>query len=305
MIESSQLQTLISVAKFNSFSKAGDELGVTQSAISQSIKNLENKVDAKLFKRSGKNVVLTSDGRRLCEWAQDYLGKFEEVLEDISTNNKSMKGTLRIGTLYGLGKSWLGHQVINFGLRYPEISVRVTLGFPQDLLSDFDQFKLDCLIVPEFAIPGHAHIELLGEEKSVLIVPLKNTDGSEFDFKATNLEEFGQSPTILYDHNDALYLQWCRLTYGQIPKKINRKLVINSHGNMLKAVARGLGIAILPTHVIERSSHRNKVRIIGLNSAVTTSKVYFVNHAENLNNMRISEFKKFLQSGDNPLTLLQ
>ena len=50
MIETSQLQTLVAVAKAKSFSKAADDLNVTQSAISQSVKNLEKKIDIKLFK---------------------------------------------------------------------------------------------------------------------------------------------------------------------------------------------------------------------------------------------------------------
>jgi DNA-binding transcriptional LysR family regulator len=61
MIETSQLHTLVAVAKSRSFSKAAEELNVTQSAISQSIKNLETRIDVKLFKRTGKKVVLTPE----------------------------------------------------------------------------------------------------------------------------------------------------------------------------------------------------------------------------------------------------
>lgn len=75
MIETSQLQTLVAVTKAKSFSKAAEDLHVTQSAISQSIKNLERKIDVKLFKRSGKKVVLTQEGEKLYGLAQNFLSQ--------------------------------------------------------------------------------------------------------------------------------------------------------------------------------------------------------------------------------------
>ena len=83
LIEISQLQSLAFVARHGSFSKAADELGVTQSAISQSIKNLEQKVDVKLFFRSGKSIVLTSEGKKLVVLADDVIGEIGEVVEQI------------------------------------------------------------------------------------------------------------------------------------------------------------------------------------------------------------------------------
>ena len=56
-IETSQLQTLVAVAESKSFSRAGERLHVTQSAISQSVKNLEIKTKVKLFHRSGKQIL--------------------------------------------------------------------------------------------------------------------------------------------------------------------------------------------------------------------------------------------------------
>ena len=84
MIETSQLQTLVAVTEAKSFSRAAESLHVTQSAISQSIKNLENKIGMKLFKRSGKRVVLTHEGEKLYQLAQSFLAQMEETLGEMS-----------------------------------------------------------------------------------------------------------------------------------------------------------------------------------------------------------------------------
>ncbi len=107
MIETSQLQTLVAVARAKSFSKAAEDLNVTQSAISQSIKNLENKIEVKLFKRSGKKVVLTPEGEKLFSLAAAFLTNLDDTLEEIQHDKDEMSGKVRIGTLIGVGKSWL------------------------------------------------------------------------------------------------------------------------------------------------------------------------------------------------------
>ena len=126
MLEISQLQTLVTVAKLQSFSKAADELHVTQSAISQSIKNLEKKVGVKIFKRSGKNVVLTPEGEKLYRLGASFLNQLDDTLEEICLDRDSMTGKVRIGTLTGIGKSWLAPIMLKKKKKYP-----IFLFFPK------------------------------------------------------------------------------------------------------------------------------------------------------------------------------
>src|SRR5690606_15119629 len=132
MIETSQLQTLVAVARASSFSKAAEELSVTQSAISQSIKNLGNKLEVRLFKRAGKKVVLTTEGEKLFTLASDFLLQMDDTLEEIKHDKQSMSGKVRIGTLTGVGKSWLAPELLEWGKMHPHLSVAVTLGFQDD-----------------------------------------------------------------------------------------------------------------------------------------------------------------------------
>ena len=51
-------------------------------------------------------------------------------------------------------------------------------------------------------------------------------------------------PTILFEQEDPLYFQWCRAHFGNAPKNVNVKYVVNSHGNMLQAVSEGLALLL-------------------------------------------------------------
>ncbi len=298
MLETSQLQTLVAVAKAQSFSQAANDLHVTQSAISQSIKNLENKVGVKLFKRSGKKVVLTPEGEKLHAMADQFIGRMHDTLEDIQIEKNTMKGKVRIGTLTGIGKSWLASTMLDYAEKFPELTIVVNLGFQEDLVRQFEQCRLDILILPEEALPNVGEKKLIGEETSILVYP----QGEEFHLPIDiSLEELSSYPTILFqEKGDGLYLKWCKEHFGAIPKEINKRFIINSHGNMLQAVRQGLGLAVVPRHVFERSHYKDQVKSFSTHT-ISNGKFFVVYHKDTDKMMRIRQTIDLLTSSDNPL----
>lgn len=293
MIETSQLQTLVAVARALSFSKAADELGVTQSAISQSIKNLERKVEVKLFKRSGKKVVLSPEGEKLYQLASGFIGQLDDTLEEIRTDKNSMSGQVRIGTLTGLGKSWLAPEFLGFSKEFPELTVSIKMGFQEDLVQDFENFRLDFLVLPEESLPSFGEKILLSEERLTLVFP----DDEKFPItKEIDFETLLSYPAILFEKEDTLFFKWCRERFNKTPKKVNVRYVVNSHGNMLQAVRQGLGIAVVPNHVLTRSFFRDKVKSLGPDFEVSNGKFYVVYHKESSDLIRIQETLKRLSS---------
>ena len=110
-------------------SKAAEKLCVTQSAISQSIKNLEKKVGVQLVKRSGKKIVFTEEGIKLYHFAHKFLGKMDVTINSISSSRDLMQGRVRIGTLSGIGKSWLAHEILDLLASNPDLNCNIELGF--------------------------------------------------------------------------------------------------------------------------------------------------------------------------------
>ncbi|MCO4793917.1 MAG: LysR family transcriptional regulator [Bacteriovoracaceae bacterium] len=298
MIETSQLQTLVAVARAKSFSKAAEELHVTQSAISQSIKNLETKIGVKLFKRSGKRVVLTPEGEKLYGLGANFIMQLDDTLDEIQFDKDTMSGKVRIGTLTGIGKSWLAPLCLNFAKKHENLTINLNLGFGEDLVRDFENYRLDFLILPEDSLPSIGEKILIGEEQSSLVYP----DSDEFKLHPKmTLEELTSYPTILFEEEgDHLYLKWCKEKYGKTPKKINSKYVINSHGNMLQAVQRGLGVAVVPKHVLRRSYYKDKVVTLEEDFQVSNGKFYLVYHKNSEQLLRIKTTLEELTSVENP-----
>ena len=285
MIETSQLQTLVAVTKAKSFSKAAELLGVTQSAISQSIKNLESKLEVKIFKRSGKMVVLTSEGEKLYALGTQFLKSMEETLVEIQGDKDEMQGKVTIGTLTGIGKTWLAKEIVWHAKENPELQLSVRMGHQEDLLRDFDANKLDILIMPEDDVPLHGEKEFFLEEKSTLVFPKEMKD--EFFNKKLTLELLEKIPTVLFEQDDVLFLKWCRSKFKALPKKLNVRFTVNSHGHMLQAVNEGLGIAVVPNHVLNRSFFKDKILTLGDEFEVPSGKLFIVYHKESENLVRI------------------
>lgn len=285
MIETSQLQTLVAVTKAKSFSRAAEDLGVTQSAISQSIKNLESKLEIKIFKRSGKNVVLTPEGERLHQFGAHFLSEMRETLDDLQSDKELMRGKVRIGTLTGIGKSWLAHEIVVYAKENPDLRLSVRMGHQEELLSDFENNLLDILILPEDELPTHGEREFFLEEKSTLVFP---KDHTSFSFKTKlTMAKLEELPTILFDKDDHLFFKWCRSKFKTTPKKMNIRFTVNSHGHMLQAVHEGLGIAVVPNHVLNRSYFKDKVSTLGGEFEVPSGKLFIVYQKESENLLRI------------------
>ena len=298
MIETSQFQTLVAVANACSFSKAAEDLGVTQSAISQSIKSLEQKIEVKLFKRSGKKVVLTTEGEKLYFLASDFLMRIENTLDEIRYDKEEMSGKVRVGTLIGIGKSWLAPALLKFAKDYPDLTVAIKLGMHDALISDFRNNKLDMLVLPDYFLPPFGEKILIGEEKATLVYPKSD----RFKLRADiGLEELAKLPTVVFEHNAPLYLKWCKKRYKRIPKRVNIKYVINSHGSMLQAVAQGMGVAVIPTHVLKRSFYREQVRYSHQSFDVLLGKFYLLYNKDSEELLRIRTILDILKGFDNPL----
>lgn len=297
MLEISQLHTLVAVAKAKSFSKAAEELHVTQSAISQSVKNLETKVEVRLFKRSGKKVVLTPEGEKLYELASDFLSQIDNVVDEIRHDKNEMSGKVRVGALAGIGKSWLAPELLSVARDFPEINVQISMGFGENLAKEFEQFRLDFVILPEEDLPSIGERAYICEEKATLVFP----KSKEFDIKDDiTLERLSLMPTILFESGDHLYSQWCRYHFKEVPKKINSRYVINAHGTMLHAVSMGLGIAVIPTHVLKRSYYRNKVGTLDKKFEVPSMRFFLCYHKESENIARIKLIlERLLESAKN------
>jgi DNA-binding transcriptional LysR family regulator len=290
-LETSLLQVLIALSHKESVSAAAVELNVTQSAVSQSLKTLEGKVGFPILVRTGKQVALSEDGKKLAKVAKQYFKKIEETIDEIHLQKDVFKGNLTVGTLAGLGKSWISSALIDFMSLYQDINLKISLDFPENLIKRFERSEVDVLILPENLLPAWPEKQLLHEEKINLIFPKDwNIDES------TELKDLLTYPLIMFEAHDPLFYRWVRERFKTTPRQVNEKLVVNSFGQILRAIEKKLGISVVPTHVIDRFSTKDHLGRLSKEAEVFNHHIVFASHPEEAKNIKIVALFEFLKA---------
>lgn len=289
MIESSQLQVLMALTKAESLSQAAENLGITQSAVSQNIKTLESKVGFSVITRQGKKMVLTPGGRKLAKLSKNYSKRFEDMISEIQQEKNKIIGGITVGTMFGIGKSWVATRLIDFAGHFSELNIKVQVDYPDKLIREFENRDIDCLILPSDITPAHSESEILHNEMSTLVFPKELNIDSE-----TGLKDIMEHPLIFFEEKDHLFYTWCKQRFGQVPRGASPRLVVNAFGQILQAVNEGLGIAVVPTHVLRRSYFKDKVGQLGKEHYVQSSVFNFIYHPEDKNSLKIDTLYDFL-----------
>jgi len=119
------LSAFVAVSDSQSFSRAAEQLFITQPAVSKRISTLENHLNTRLFDRIGKTVQLTEAGRALLPSAQRILAELEESRRAIGNLNQQVDGTLKLATSHHIGLHRLPPVLREFTTLYPEVDLDI------------------------------------------------------------------------------------------------------------------------------------------------------------------------------------
>ncbi|MDO4283589.1 MAG: LysR family transcriptional regulator [Clostridia bacterium] len=137
------------VAKNNHMTRASEELHVSQPAISQSIKKLEDQLGTILFLRSNKGMELTNEGKMFYEYVKSALELISHAENEITSFQELSKGEIKIGCSTTITKLVLLDSIQRFHQDYPNIEIHITNELTSNLILDLLKGKLDFVIFNE------------------------------------------------------------------------------------------------------------------------------------------------------------
>ncbi len=123
----------MALAESKQFNRAADSLGLTQSALTQSISKLEKELDLRLFVRSKTGSVLTKHGRRLLDHAKVITGQFEAANTELKARARHLRTEVRIGVISSLSDEILIKAVSLFQSAYPDYNVKIVKDWSPNL----------------------------------------------------------------------------------------------------------------------------------------------------------------------------
>ena len=133
-MELRHLRTIAAVARHGSFTKAGEELHLAQSAISQQIRRLEAELGIQVFTRSSRSVELTAEGRLVLDYAHRVLHEVEGLQNELEELSGLLRGELKLGGMYPTGLYDLADVIADFHTRHPGVAIHMVERTQDELL---------------------------------------------------------------------------------------------------------------------------------------------------------------------------
>lgn len=141
-MELRQLNTFMTIARLQSFSKAALELGYAQSSITSQIQLLEQELNVRLFERLGHNITLTPEGKKLQPMAEQML-KLTNDIKSIGNHSEIPSGPLIIGAVESLCVTRLPKLIKEYRSRYPDVEILIKFGRKVEFLRSLKENTID------------------------------------------------------------------------------------------------------------------------------------------------------------------
>jgi LysR family transcriptional activator of dmlA len=148
--ELADLRVYVETARRANFARAAEALGASAAYVTKRIRVLEQVLGVKLFHRSTRKVVVTEEGERIYQWAQQILDSVDGMVAEVGAGRAEPRGTLRICSSFGFGRNIVAPAISQLTARYPQLKVRFEVF---DRLVDItsEGFDLDVRVGDEIA----------------------------------------------------------------------------------------------------------------------------------------------------------
>ena len=284
-----KLKVFHAAAEAGSFTHAGEQLGLSQSAVSRQVSALEQELAVSLFHRHARGLILTEQGEMLYRTAHDVFMKLEAARAKLTDSREKPHGDLKVTTTPGIGVHWLTPRLGEFNDLFPDIRIillttdeeldlamreaDVAIRLRQPTQPDLIQRKLFSVHFHAYASPEY--LKRFGTPRVL----------EELDHHRIVI--LGGSTVPAYLQNRNWLIEVAR--NGKGPRVA--QLVINNVLGVLRACQRGLGVALLPDYLVEDGL----VQLFGEQDAPAL-EAYFVYPEELKSVARVQAFRDFLVS---------
>jgi LysR family transcriptional regulator for metE and metH len=260
MLERIHLAIIREVERHGSLTAAADELHLTQSALSHSIKKLEQQLGVTLWMREGRSLRLTQAGQYLLAVANRVLPQLELAQQRLRQFAQGERGTLRIGMECHPCYQWLLKIVSPYLAAWPDVEVDVKQKFQFGGIGALFGYEIDLLVTPDPLFKPGLVFEPVFDYEQVLVVGRSHPlAGASHVLPGQLVHEVLISYPVPIERLD-IYQRFL-LPAGMTPR---RHKTIENTEIMLQMVASGRGVAALPRWLVEEYAQRFDVRPVRL-----------------------------------------
>ena len=239
------------VAKCGSLTKAAEELYISQPAVSQSIKQLENQLGVSLFNRTHRGMELSAQGGKLIfAEVERALALFNKVEDKLMEMKNTPTGRIRIGASDTIFEYFLADKIAAFHERFPAVKIELLAGFTPDTIEQLKADECDVAFV-NLPISVDSELELYGNCMLLNDVFVAGRKFKELYGKTVSLADLKEYPLILIDPNTVARRSLDNFL-SSLGIELASSIEVGSWDLMQRLVASGMGIGVIPREYAKR-----------------------------------------------------
>ncbi len=272
-MENFRLKVFRTVAQSLNFRKASEALFISQPAVTQQIKALEDELGTPLFDRTKGKVTLTKTGTVLAAYAERLKVLADEAAQAVAEISGEHRDELRVGASQTIGQYLLPNLLAGFLKRHGNVALSGVSGNTDQVLQELADHKIDLALIEGPSSRGDVKSEPFMEDHMVLVVPPDH----EWADSEVDLEMLSEVPLIRRElgSGSRRVVEKALSEAGLRVQKLHTALTLDSTEGMLSAVEAGLGVAF-----VSRWAVRNQLSLGTLKLArvkgVRLSRVFSV-----------------------------
>jgi LysR family transcriptional regulator for metE and metH len=245
-LEVRHLRLVTTVAAVGSLTRAGDQLHLTQSALSHQLRDIESRLGTSLFHRAGKRLVLTPAGERLLASATDVLERLERAEHDIREMGRDRAGSLRITTECYTCYHWLPPLLLRFRRTFPKVEVRIDVGATHHPVEMILAGKVDLGLMSTPVRDRRLASRRVFDDELVVIAAPHHRFARQARVRLSQMRD--ETLFIYPPKEESGPLQNVLLPAGAAPARIEEVQLTEAITELVKA---GLGVAILARWAVQ------------------------------------------------------
>ena len=281
-----KLRIFHAVADVGSLTHAGDKLNLSQSAVSRQIRSLEESLNATLFHRHARGLILTEQGELLFDASTAMAKRLDAAAARIRDSDEEVFGELRVTTTFGFGTLWLAPRLPKLYEKFPELKIDLML---EERVLDLPMREADVAI--RMKEPSQADL-IRKRLMKVQIQLYASRDYLDREGTPSRISDIAdhrlvcQNPSSVQVGAGAVLVEHL-MTYD--PQSL---LTVNNYFGVLQGVLNNLGIGVLPDYLVE-----DFPQLVHVLPEIESADVpVFLAYPEELrHSQRISAFRDFVQ----------
>lgn len=257
----------IKAIETGSFTKAAEELGYTQSAISQMVHSLEEELSTTLILRSRKGITLTPDGEEFLPYIKNICNSHRELIEKRKEMEGLQSGLIRIGTFSSVACHWLPGLIKDFKELYPAVHFELHQGNYTDISNWIKEGSVDFGFVNPKAV-SNLTTTPLQEDEMLAVLPVDHPLAAN---STVLLKELTNVPYIFLDEGE---ISEPLTIFKQNNFEPNIQYRVHDAYWIMSMIEQGLGVSILPKLVLNRCPYNIVTKAISPSVIRTISVAY-------------------------------